>query len=186
MPLAPKTKCGKRIRIYEAIRKEKYSKGQIMNISFLIKEYLFFLNKSLPHAKTMLEKSQTDEEAICNWLQASWELLFESILFQNQKRYLQVYGQGADLPYTSSSRVSYCDKLPTDEIFCFSKQAVFDHLSKEYLTVNHFSFDEFVCLDGDWYSNDGFLDHVLLTNEGQEYVIAVDNIEFILDKPRTY
>lgn len=157
-----------------------------MNINSQIKEYLSFLNKSLPSVKRMLEQSQNDDERVYDWLQASWELIFESVLFRGQQRYLQVYGQGADLPYSSSSRVSLCNKLPTDEIFCDSGKEVYDHLSREFLIVNHFSFDEFVCLDGDWYSNDGILNHVLLTNDGQEFVIAVDDLEFTLDKPRTY
>ena len=152
-----------------------------MNINELMGNYVRFLNDSLPATKILVSHLVESEEVLYDWLQASWEMIIESALFYGSKRYLPIYGRGADLGIDSSSRVSNSKSLPTDKIRCVSTELVYDHLSQQKVDIKQFEFEEFVSWDGQWYSIDNTLDCILLNADGEEYVVAIDSVTFIVE-----
>ena len=85
----------------------------------ILRSYVDFLNGSIQNIST-LTSSFNAEEVLYDWLQASWEMLIESVLFYGAKRYLPVYGKGADLGLDESSRVTNREHLATDKIVYIS------------------------------------------------------------------
>ena len=88
----------------------------------LLRSYVDFLNGSIQNISTLTSSFNADvaEEVLYDWLQASWEMLIESVLFYGAKRYLPVYGKGADLGLDESSRVTNREHLATDKIVYIS------------------------------------------------------------------
>ena len=76
------------------------------DIDELMRNYVQFLNNAMPTTKLLLVNLEENEEVLYDLLQASWEIIIKSMLFYGSKRYLPVYGQGADLGLDSSSRVT--------------------------------------------------------------------------------
>jgi hypothetical protein len=159
-----------------------------MNVDKLLRNYVDFLNGSIENVLTLTLTSSFDEdvaeEVLYDWLQASWEMLVESVLFYGSKRYLPVYGIGADLGLDGSSRVTNRERLATDKIVCISNELILDHLSNSKIDVSKLDFEEFVNWDGRWYSNESELNSVRLSDGDDEYVVSLDYISFEL-KPAT-
>lgn len=151
-----------------------------MKLKKFMSQYMGFLNASLPHCKAMLKGLDEEEEVLYDWLQASWEMLIESKLFYGSKRYLPIYGQGADLSENDSSRVSSPRAAPTHKIVCNSDGQVYDVISKQQVDITNFEFEEFVSLDEDWYSLENKLDHVLLSVADTEFVVRFEDVDFKL------
>jgi hypothetical protein len=153
-----------------------------MNINQTMNNYVCFLNQSLPSSKIIISGLDEPEEVLYDWLQASWEMLVESALFYGFKNYLPIYGQGADLGINKSSRVSSPSATPTHKITCTSRDVAYDHLSKARIQINSFEFEEFVSLDGEWYSLNNDITHAMLSNQDMQYVVSIDDINFELVK----
>ena len=155
-----------------------------MNINKTMNDYACFLNQSLPSSKVIIADLDEPEEVLYDWLQASWEMLVESRLFYGSKSYLPIYGQGADLGINNSSRVSSPSAVPTHKIICTSRDGTYDHLSKTSIKIDSFEFEEFVSLDGEWYSLNNDITHALLSNQDKEYVVSINEIDFELECSR--
>lgn len=151
----------------------------MMNLNSLLKDYIDFLNNALPFCRATLSQTKYGEDILHDWFQANWEMIVESALFYGSKRYLPIYGQGADLA-TGSSRVSNPDAVATDKIYCTSSEPVYDYISKNHVDVRQLEFEEFVGWDSDWYSVECALDCVLLSDDNEEYVVSIDTIQFAL------
>jgi hypothetical protein len=143
--------------------------------------YVSFLNNSLPFYRRCTFEAKQSEDILYDWLQANWEMVIESALFYGSNRFLPIYGQGADLA-AGSSRVSNPKAIATDKIYCTSRELVFDYISKTNIDVEQLEFEEFVSWDGDgdWYSINNTLDHILLSDDDDEYVVLIKKVRFAL------
>lgn len=120
-----------------------------------------------------------------DWAQASWEAIVEgTIPFSGQPVRLVVYGNGADL-HGGSSRFSFPSDKATHQIRCQPVgDNVVDCLSGKLLPYpgdgQGYALDRFVSMSGPWYKEGPPFDHALLERQDGEYVIALDQLDWLL------
>ena len=124
----------------------------------------------------------TDENSLLDdWKQANWELIVESNLEGDAPIYLQPYGSGADF-YGDSCRILRPEALPTHAVHCFSRHSVRDKLTGNSLNIplDGFPVECFVAIRDGWYYEEPPFDHVLVLNEDQQLVIALEEVNLDL------
>lgn len=157
-----------------------------MGIDNVIRTFVGFLNSSwIIVSQLLLNRDYTsNEDSINDWLQANWELLVErKILKVNE--YLEVYGDGGDYN-GASSRITDPDALPNFKVIVKTKNSnsILDILNNEQVRFEKAIFDKIVGFKNGFYTLEPEFKYVLITDDnlGLERVIAIDDIEFELEK----
>ena len=145
------------------------------------------VSSSWPSVWALFSEVRADaaEGLVSDWLQSMWEMLVEASLTEGRSMlFLEAYGEGADCN-PRSSRVYRPEALPTHAIHCVPAigASFWDVLTKTQVLAPEpgLAMDRFVRLaTSGWYEYGPPFDHVLLYNAGNEVVVKVDDVRFVL------
>ncbi len=128
---------------------------------------------------------QDPDSFMADWFQSAWEMLVEAAAARGGSPvFLEVYEEGADCD-PRSSRVYKAEALPTHTVKCvaFGSEVPTDALTGQriHLPGGGVPLDRLVSVtDAGWYAENPPFDHALLLVDGQETVIPVQHLDFIL------
>lgn len=153
-------------------------------IEVSVRAFLKLLNAGWTDVSS-LQVGTNQPSLLDDWAQASWEAIVEgTIPFSGQPVRLVVYGNGADL-HGGSSRFSFPGDNATHQVRCQPVgDNVVDCLSGRLLPYlgygQGYALDRFVSMSGAWYKEGPPFDHALLERQDCEYVIALDQLDWLL------
>lgn len=121
------------------------------------------------------------QEKLNDWLQANWELLVESSAC-GINEYLEVYGYGADCN-GASSRVTFPDKPATHRVVCnaYFSNPIRDLLTGELISIANMQLECFASWNGAYYEMSPPFDHVLVSNDRRDRLLAVADVNFDIE-----
>lgn len=146
------------------------------NTDTIVRGFRAFLNAGWREATALLP-----EHEVGDWMQANWELLVEANLCDQSKEFLEVYGSGADR-FGRSSRILQHEALPTHRVVCVGRNdtVVHDLFSGQNIRPATLWFENFVSWDGEHYDEVPPLDHALLADRREIYLLSIDDVSFEL------
>jgi hypothetical protein len=153
-----------------------------LDIDAIVRGFARLLSKSWPDVQEIAHLVGTGSY-VQDWVQANWEMFVEGALPPG-KVFLEVYGEGADCN-AGSSRVYRPQAIATHAVMCVPRTGeaeVIDVLSNSpfRLRLNGLWLEEFVSMEGTWFTAKPPFDCVLVDDDGQERVIRSDAVVFRL------
>ena len=125
----------------------------------------------------------TGDSFLDDWKQSNWELIVESNLCEEERVFLEPYGEGADY-YGESSRIIQPEALPTHAVYCQSEKSVIDRLTGTpiFIPKEGLPLECFVALREGWYYEEPPFDCVLIMKDDEQLVFKIEDIRFVLTK----
>jgi hypothetical protein len=157
-----------------------------LDIDPIVRGFARVLSKSWQDVQAISQRVGTGSY-VQDWVQANWEMFVEGALPPGAV-FLEVYGEGADCN-TGSSRVYRPEAIATHAVMCVPRTGaaeVLDVLSNRpfRLGVHGIPLEEFVTMEGTWFTAKPPFDCVLVDDDGQERVIRADAVAFRLGEVR--
>lgn len=154
-------------------------KSKMENVNLGVRLFAKFIEDNWRCVEDLLKLSGNKTSILSDWMQSNWEILVENLLCHTNE-YLDIYGDGADCN-EKSSRVFMPTALPTHEIYCQGKEPdkkIKDFLSQELIEIKDKTFNRFISWDGKRYSDAPPLKYVLLENDDDEFIVALEDVKF--------
>ncbi len=154
------------------------------SVDSLVRSFSRYLSASWADVSTLLghfpAEVRRQLDPVCEWKQASWELLVERHLWPKGVA-LQVYGDGADL-HGMSSRINFPEWKATHKVVLSPRGGARDLLSPSEAVEPSmvYTLDELVCFRSGWYYAEPPFDHVATYAESTPRIFPLDDVAFSL------